>query len=205
MKIDHTPDSPVTDEACKQATGKTLKDWFKELDALDALSKGRRETIQYIYAIKADPWWPTTISVEYEKHKGAVKKDGRPEGYSICATKTINAPVDKVYKTWTDPKKFSEMFGDLPKQEVREGGTLTCQAGTKATFTRVRPNKDLRFTWEHAGISAPIQIDVMFQDNKGKTLMNVMPSRVQIRAEADGLRRAWGDALNRLKAMCESS
>ncbi len=44
----------------------------------------------------------------------------------------------------------------------------------------------------------------MLQDNKGKTLMNVVPSRVQMRAEADGLRRAWGEALSKLKAMCES-
>ena len=49
-----------------------------------------------------------------------------------------------------------------------------------------------------------MQIDVMFQDSKGKTLMNVMPCRVQTRAEADGLRRACGDALSRFKAMCES-
>ena len=54
MKIDHTPDFPVTDEACKQAAGKTLKVWFKELDKMDALAKGRRETTQSIYAIKAD-------------------------------------------------------------------------------------------------------------------------------------------------------
>ena len=204
MKIDNTPDFPVTDAVCKQATGKTLKDWFKELDRMDAIAKGRRETVQYIYGIKADPWWPTTIYVEYEKHKGVTKKDGRPEGYTICATKTINAPVEKVYKTWTDPRKFSEMFGDSPKQEVKEGGSLTCRAGTKATFTRVRPNKDLRFMWEHEGITMPVQIDVQFQDSKGKTLMNVMPSRVQTRAEADGLRRAWGEALSRLKTMCES-
>jgi uncharacterized protein YndB with AHSA1/START domain len=204
MKIENTPDFPVTDEACKQATGKTLKDWFKELDRIDALAKGRRETIVYIYGIKADPWWPTTIFVEYEKHKGIMKKDGRPEGYSICATKTIKASVDKVYKTWTDPDAFAEMYGDSPKQEIREGGTLSCKAGTKATFARVRPNKDLRLTWEHKGITAPVQIDIQFQDAKGKTLMNVMPSRVQTRAEADSLRRAWGAALDKLKLMCES-
>ena len=47
------------------------------------------------------------------------------------------------------------------------------------------------------------QTDVMFQDNKGKTLMNVMPSRVQTRDEADGLREAWGEALDKLKVICE--
>lgn len=203
MKVNNKPDFPVTDAACKEASGKTLKEWFKDLDKIDGLKIGRRAATQYIYGIKADPWWPTTIYVEYERHHGVTKKDGLAEGYSICATKTINAPVEKVYKTWTDPKTFTEMFGDEPKQDVKEGGGLSCKAGTKATFTRVRANKDLRFTWEHKGITAPIQIDVMFQDNKGKCLMNVMPSRVQTRDAADGLRLAWGDALIKLKAICE--
>jgi uncharacterized protein YndB with AHSA1/START domain len=203
MKVINAPDFPVTDDACKAATGKTIKEWFKELDKIDGLKQGRRASVQHIYGIKADPWWPTTIYVEYERHNKVTKKDGLAEGYSICATKTINAPVEKVYKAWTSDKTFAEMFGDDPNQDVKEGGSLTCKAGTKATFTRVRPNKDLRFTWEHKGITAPIQVDVMFQDNKGKTLMNVMPSRVQTRDEADGLRAAWGDALARLKTLCE--
>lgn len=203
MKVVNKPEFPLNDAECKKATGKTLKEWFKELDSFDALKLGRRNSVQKIYETAPDVWWATTIYVEYEKHKGVTKKDGLAEGYSICATKTINAPVDKVYKAWTSAKTFGEMFGDDPKQDVKEGGTLTCKAGTKATFTRVRPNKDLRFTWEHKGSTAPIQVDVMFQDNKGKCLMNVMPSRVQTRDEADGLRAAWGEALTKLKAMCE--
>ena len=203
MKVTNKSDFPITDTTCKEATGKSLKEWFKELDKIDGLKIGRRAATQHIYGIKADSWWPTTIYVEYERHHDVTKKDGLAEGYTICATKTIKTPVDKVYRAWTDAKKFTEIFGDDPKQDVKEGGALTCKAGTKATFTRVRPNKDLRFTWEHKGSSAPITIDVQFQDNKGNCLMNVMPSRVQTREEADGLRAAWGDALTKLKAICE--
>jgi uncharacterized protein YndB with AHSA1/START domain len=203
MKIVNKPDFPVNDAECKKATGKSLTEWFKELDGIEGLKQGRRSSVQHIYSTTKDAWWPTTIYVEYERHHGVVKKDGLAEGYSICATKTINAPVNRVYRAWTDPKTFAELFGDDAKQDVREGGAITCTAGTKATFTRVRPDKDLRFTWEHKGSTAPIQIDVMFQDNKGKTLMNVMPSRVQTRDEADGLRAAWGEMLTRLKAVCE--
>jgi hypothetical protein len=47
-------------------------------------------------------------------------------------------------------------------------------------------------------------VDVMFQDNKGKCLMNVMTSRIQTRGESDGLRNAWGEALSRLKALAEA-
>jgi uncharacterized protein YndB with AHSA1/START domain len=187
MKITNQPDHPVTDAECKKATGKTLKQWFKDLDAVDALKLGRRDTVKQIYEEKPDVWWSTTIAVEY----------------TICVTKTIAAPVAAVYKAWTDPKKFAEMFGDGGKQAVKDGGELSCKGGCKGTFTRVRANKDLRLTWEHPGSTAPMQVDVQFQDAKGKCLMNVMTSRIQTRAESDGLRNAWSEALTRLKAICE--
>ncbi|GMV88926.1 MAG: hypothetical protein AMXMBFR81_18570 [Chthonomonas sp.] len=205
MKVNNVPDHPLTDEACKAATGKTFADWFAELDAMDALKKGRRDTVNHIYAQHTDPWWPTTIAAAYEAHKGVVKKDGLLEGYTVCCTKTIAAPVSKVFAAWTDTATFAEMFGDNGRQDVREGGTIACDAGCKGTFTRIRTDKDLRFTWEHPGITAPVTIDVQFSDNKGKCLMNVMPSRIQTRGEADGLRAAWGEALTRLKAIVEAA
>jgi hypothetical protein len=46
---------------------------------------------------------------------------------------------------------------------------------------------------------------VQFQDKgKGKTGLLVNHTRIQNRDEADGLRAAWAQALNQLKATCES-
>lgn len=204
MTVENKADFVVDDASCRANTGKTLIEWFAELDAFDGLKKGRRDSVQHINATVKDAWWPTTIYVEYERHHGIVKKDGLAEGYSICATKTISAPIEKTYAIWTDPKGFAEMFGDGGRQDLSEGGSLSCDGGCKGTFSRIRPNKDLRFSWEHPGCSAPMTVDVMFQDNKGKTLMNVMTSRIQTRGEADGLRNAWAAALNRLKQLAEA-
>ena len=203
MKVANKSDFPITDAACKKATGKTLKQWFKELDAMDGVKKGRRACTQHIYTKELGAWWPTTIYVEYEAQHGVTKKDGLAEGYTICVTKSIGAPVAQVYQTWTKAAKFAEMFGDGAKQAVKIDGAISCNLGCRGTFTRIRPDKDLRFIWEHKGCTAPMQVDVQFQDNKGKCLMNVMTSRIQTRAEADGLRDAWTVSLNRLKAMCE--
>lgn len=204
MVVENKADFEFNDATCKAKTGKSLKEWYAELDSIGALEKGRRESVQHIYATVPDVWWSVTLYVEYEKQKGVVKKDGMPEGYSICVTKTIAAPVEKTYAAWTDPKLFAEMFGDAGKQVLSEGGSIECKGGCKGIFSRIRPNKDLRFTWEHPGCTAPMTVDVQFQDNKGRTLMNVMTSRIQTRGEADGLRDAWTAALNRLKAQAES-
>ena len=55
MKVVNASDFPVTDAACKSATGKTLKQWFKALDDLNGLEKGRRACTQEIHAQHADP------------------------------------------------------------------------------------------------------------------------------------------------------
>ncbi len=207
MQVINKPDFVINDANCKEATGKTIAEWFAELDAFGGIKQGRRPSLTHIVSMTSmrEMSWATSLYVEYEKHHGIVKKDGLAEGYSICVTKTISAPVEKTYAIWADSKAFAQMFGDGGTQNLSEGGEISCNAGCKATFTRIRPNKDLRFTWHHPGCTAPMTVDVMFQDAKGKTLMNVMTSRIQTKDEADGLRNAWAEFLNKLKSLAETA
>ncbi|MEP7271214.1 MAG: hypothetical protein ABI882_06895, partial [Acidobacteriota bacterium] len=84
MKYKLEADHPLTNDSAKAATGKTLDEWYKELDAHDGLKLGRRGVNMYISEQKVDPWWCTTIAVEYEMHHDLRKKDGLYEGYFIC-------------------------------------------------------------------------------------------------------------------------
>ena len=205
MKSTFKSDHPVTNQAAKAATGKTLDQWFAELDKADGLKLGRREINNRLYAQKLDLWWCATIAVEYEKHHDVRKKDGLFEGYFVCATKTIAAPVAAVYKSWASGGELSKWFGAAAKADVKDGGTFESKDGDRGTFLRVRENKDLRMTFETAGSSAPTQVDVQFQDKgKVKTGLLVNHTRIQTREEADGLRAAWAQALDQLKTTCES-
>lgn len=205
MKCTLKSDHPVTNEAAKAATGKTLVQWFAELDKADGLKLGRREINNRLYSEKIDPWWCTTIAVEYEKHHDVRKKDGLFEGYFVCATKTIAAAPADVFKACASGAELSKWFGAGTKADVKDGGTFQNKDGDKGTFLRVRENKDLRLTFEHTSMSAPTQVDVQFQDKgKGKTGLLVNHTRIQNRDEADGLRAAWAQALDQLKAACEN-
>lgn len=205
MKYTLKSDHPVTNEAAKAATGKTLDQWFAELDKADGLKLGRREINNRLYAQKFDIWWCTTIAVEYEKHHDVRKKDGLFEGYFVCATKTIAAPPAEVFKAWATAAELSKWFGKGAKAEVKDGGSFQTKDGDQGTFLRVRQDKDIRMTFEGVGLSAPTQVDVQFQDKgKGKTGLLVNHTRLQSRAEADGLRAAWGQTLELLKTTCES-
>ena len=204
MKCTLKSDYPVTNEAAKSATGKTLDQRFVELDKQDGLRQGRRANNNYLAAQKVDFWWCTTIAVEYERHHDLRRKDGLFEGYFVCSTKTIGAPPAEVFKAWANAGELSKWFGAGTKAEAKDGGSYENKDGDQGKFLRVRSNKDIRMTWENAAFSSPTQVDVQFQDKgKGKTGLLVNHTRIQTRAEADGLRAAWATALDQLKVLCE--
>src|SRR5688572_33388377 len=125
MKSNFKSDHPVTNEAAKAVTGKTLDQWYAELDEAYGLKLGRREINNRLYAEKLDPWWCATIAVEYEKHHDVRKKDGLFEGYFVCATKTIAAPVAEVYKSWSNGAELSKWFGEIGRASGRESVYVT--------------------------------------------------------------------------------
>jgi uncharacterized protein YndB with AHSA1/START domain len=206
MKYKLQSDQPVTNEASKKVTGKTLDQWYRELDGWDGLKKGRRLINNYLAEQKVDPWWCTTIAVEYEKKNNLRKKDGLYEGYFVCSTKTISAPVEKVFEAWSDINMLSQWFGNNTKSDLRDGGVIETKDGENGNFSRVRKNKDIRLSLNGPGFSAPFQIDAQFQDKgKGKTGVLVNLTRLQTREEADAVRNAWAEALDNLKQLCEAT
>jgi uncharacterized protein YndB with AHSA1/START domain len=205
MQVTLESQFPETDEAVRAATGKSFDEWFAVLDARGGPGVGRRAINVYLYEeCKVDPWWCATLNIRYEAARGVVEKDGRPKGYTICATKTVAAPLETVWELWASGPALSRWFGADTEADVTDGGSYRNADGDAGVFKRVRPNKDLRFTWENPA-HAPSLVDVVFQDKgKGKTGVLVTHDRLQGRAEADGIRAAWGEALDRLKALAEA-
>jgi uncharacterized protein YndB with AHSA1/START domain len=204
MKVTYQTENPLTNDASKAATGRTLEEWYAYLDEFDGLTKGRKLINNHLYGeLKIDIWWTSAIAVEYERERGVKEKDGLYKGYFICSTKTINAPLEKVYANWSSADALSKWFGDATKADVADGGSFSSPDGNTGVFKRVRQNKDLRFTW--SGPEGESLVDVQFTDKgNGKTGLLVNHDRLQTRAEADGVRAAWGEALNRLKAISEA-
>jgi uncharacterized protein YndB with AHSA1/START domain len=194
---------PVTDAACKDATGRTLAQWYSVLDSRGALKDGRRNTVMFLMGEKVGDWWATTIAVEHEKQAGPPKKDGLYEGYGICSTKTIAAPLDKTFAAWMGSAALSKWFGAGTKAKVEDGGSYSNADGNAGKYLRVRADKDLRFSWEDPAFSSASLVDVAFSDKGGKTGLVVNHTRIQTRPEADGLRAAWSEALSNLKALLE--
>jgi uncharacterized protein YndB with AHSA1/START domain len=206
MKPPATDTPDVNAATAREKTGQTLQQWFAHLDGLGGVALGRRDLVNDLFKErKLDEWWATTLVVEYERARGQSEKDGEPKGYSICSTKTVAAPLARVFRAFGEPADLDAWLGAGSEVEFRDGGALANADGDRATFLRIRADKDLRMLWEHPTRARGSQVEVLFADKgKGKTGITLNHTRIQARRDADELRAGWSAALEQLKRHLES-
>jgi uncharacterized protein YndB with AHSA1/START domain len=206
MKVEHKADHAVSETSCKGATGKTLAEWFKALDKQGGVALGRRTLSKWIeHENDVEVWWAATITHEYEIARGDLAKDGKPKGYSICPTKSIKASPKACYAAFATAKALDAWFGPKHDVDMRDGGHWRNGDGNKATIKKVNAGKNIRMIAEDSGLTLPTPVEIKFTPNGVNCTVMVAIERLQTRAEADGYRRAWGEALDRLKAKVESA
>jgi len=209
MKVERKSDHAVSEASCKEATGKTLAEWFKALDKHGGVAPGRRALSVWMRDEQkvADAWWVTTIVNEYEIARGDLAKDGKPKGFAICPTKSIKASPQKCFEAFASARALDQWFGPKHDLKLVEGGHWHNADGNRATIKKVTAGKSIRLIAEDEGLTLPIPVEIKFDGaaakDAAKCTVMVSIDRLQTRAEADGYRRAWGEALDRLKALIE--
>jgi uncharacterized protein YndB with AHSA1/START domain len=205
VKVERKSEYPVSDAGAKAATGKSLEEWFKLLDKKGGVELGRREIGNWLVGEhKVDPWWSATINCEYEIARGALEKDGKPKGYTICATKSIKASPESCFAAFASAKALDGWFGPEHEASITDGGHWRNGDGNRASIKKATPGKVIRGVCEDEDLSQPTPIEIKFQPAGAKCTVMVTIDRLQTRAEADGYRAAWGAALDRLKGVLEA-
>lgn len=204
MKVERKADHAVSESSCKGATGKSLAEWFQALDQHGGVALGRRTLSKWIeHEHAVEFWWATTITNEYEIARGDLARDGKPKGYSICPTKSIKAGTRACFEAFTTPRALDAWYGPKNDVDLRDGGHWRNADGNRATIKKVNAGKNIRLIAEDDGLSWPTPVEIKFEGSGGKCTVMVAIERLQTRAEADGYRRAWSAALDRLKAWIE--
>ena len=204
MIVERRADHAVSESSCRQATGRTLADWFKALDRRGGIAPGRRALTRWLTKEnEVDPWWATTVINEYEIARGNLARDGKPRGYRICPTRTMSASAADCYAAFTTATALDQWFGPAHDVDVRDGGHWRNGDGNQAVIRKVTPGKVIRLLAEDGGLTLPAPVDIRFATRGAKCTIRVSIDRLQTRAEADGYRRAWAEALDRLAAHLE--
>ena len=204
MRVDPKSEHPMSDADARQATGRAWEEWYALLDGAGGTAPGRRAIADSLMKDHGlDPWWAQTIAVEYERGRAVHEKDGRPRGYFICVTKTIAAPAEAVFDAFGSAGALAAWLGAGATVSFAEGGRFATADGNRGTFTKVARPKTLRFTWEDDDPALGSTVEVKLTPKGDKTAFLLNHERIQTRPLADGLRAAWGGAVERLKRQLE--
>lgn len=94
----------VADDRVFAATGRGRREWFALLDAAGAGTMSHRDIAAWLQSEHGVAgWWAQTVTVDYEQARGRRARHERPDGFSISKSRTMAAPVARVYDAWVDP------------------------------------------------------------------------------------------------------
>jgi hypothetical protein len=177
----------ISDEKVQAATGHVWRDWFDLLDEWGAVDRPHPDIAAWLRAEHGVPgWWAQGVTVEYEKARGLRPIGGDRDGtYNVSASKTVAAPVERLFEAWSDPGLRERWLGD---EFVLRERTST-------------PPRGARYDWEDGSTRV-----IVLCEAKGdaKSTVSISHERLPDADEATRLKVFWRERLAALKEQLES-
>ncbi len=174
----------MSDAAVKAKTGRGWMGWFIILNRANANAMPHQEVAGLLHTKYGVPgWWAQMITVEYERARGGRKKHEKADGFSVSISKTVNAPLAKLYVATADAKKRAAWFPQ---------GAFAESSKTK--------DKYLRGGW--GGKGARLEIG-FYAKGEGKSQIVVQANKLAKEADVARERAAWKTALEKLTKIFE--
>ena len=173
----------MNDAVVKAGTGRDWAEWFATLDEAGAGELDHRSTARLLASEYQVPsWWSQTLSVEYERARGRRVRHQSTRGFSVAVSKTVHAPLHKLYASAADAKRRRAWF---PR------GTFRASSKTK--------NKYLRGSWNETA-----RLEIGFTAKGGhKSQIAVQVAKLAQASHVEAQRELWRAALEELQRILE--
>ncbi len=169
----------MSDEAIQRNTGKSWDEWFALLDAWGATERTHGEIARFVNdTYDFGGWWAQGVTVGYERARGMRKRHELTDGFAINASKTMAAPVERLYAAFLD---------EPLRDQWLEPGTLrqrTSQLNRSARFDVVASGTLLTVTFSAKGEA---KASVHLQELKLPVADDVEPRKVFWKARLNHL------------------
>ena len=135
----------MSDDAVQAKTGKTWKEWFAILDKAGAKKLSHQEIVKYLHTNQGvGPWWQQMVTVTYEEARGLRERHQKPAGFQISVSRTINAPVGKLYNAFANDKARNAWLAE-DGLAVRKA---TANKSMRVTWNDVKTSLEINFYFE---------------------------------------------------------
>ena len=177
----------VSDEAMQRRTGRVWEEWFALLDAWGGAERKHPEIARWLEEEhQVSGWWAQSITVGYERARGMRAPHQLVDGFSANASKTVNVPVEALYRAFADETDRARWLPDAP-----------------LTVRTAREPKALYVTWRR-GESDESRADIGFTaKGESKSQVAVQHVRLADAAATETMKAFWRERLAALKEMLE--
>jgi Domain of unknown function (DUF4287) len=174
----------MSDESVRAKTGKSWAEWFAVLDRAGAAALKHGEIAAFLRGEHSlADWWCQMVTVVYEQERGLRQRHQKPAGFEIGVSKTISAPLSRLFRAWED-RRIRDKWLEDPGFVIR-----------KAT-----PGKSMRITW----VDGRSNVDAGFYSKgDGKSQISVQHGHLESASEAARFKTYWAAQLGKLKEMLE--
>jgi hypothetical protein len=173
------------DATIEAKTGCNWERWVWVLDQAGAQEWSHRAIAEHVRTrYKTPMWWTQAVTVGYERIKGLRAKGQRRSGdYEAGKSKTLAAPVGRVYRAFRDARTRQRWLG-----------------GVDLTVRTAVPNKSMRITW-----SDGTSVEWYFVPKGArKCQVAVQHGKLADREAVDRLKAYWGERLGVLETLLAS-
>lgn len=172
----------VSDDAIRAKTGRGWEEWFALLDADGARERPHAEIAELAARHGAEPWWRQAVAVSYERARGLRAKHQTASGYQVSASRTVGAPLARLWAAWTDGRTRRRWLPD-----------------TTFTVRKATSEKSLRITWSDGS-----SLDVLFlAKGPGRSQVSVDHRKLADAEAVERMRAFWRERLTRLQELLE--
>jgi len=138
----------------------------------------------------------------------------------------FDAPVERVYRAWTDPQDFVKWFGIDPDKsskaelDVRVGGSWRCYFKVSEAereymggeYLTVEPNEKLVFSWSHVVETADgerdatpeSRVSVVFEREGDRTRLHLRHEGIQREGARRNVGHGWVETFNHLREIFQT-
>jgi uncharacterized protein YndB with AHSA1/START domain len=174
----------IGDEAVRAKTGKDWQAWFHILDDAGAREMNHQQIVAYLHnQHQVGDWWQQMVAVTYEQTRGLRGRHEKPGGYQISRSRTIPAPVERLFAAWQDESQ----------REIWLPGEIGIRKATQ--------NHSLRASWGGERSNLDIRL---YPKGAQKTQVTVQHSELPDAEQAEKMKTYWAEALERLEAYLSS-
>ncbi len=150
----------MSDEAVRAKTGRTWKQWVRQLDAIGAVRMPHREIAKHLNeSNEISGRWAQMVTVGYERIRGLREVGQRYDGqFQASKSKTFAVPISRLYRSFSVKRTRGRWLGDVDltirTSTVDKSMRMTWPDGTSvhAYFTAKGPQKS-QVAIQHTGLA----------------------------------------------------